>query len=64
VSDQPSGYGSRLLDFCVAILLGAMALYGAVQVVKVIWMPLCIGAFVIVAVAAIVWYLGVHSRRF
>lgn len=64
MSDQPSGYGARLLDCCVAVLLGAMALYGAVQVVKAIWLPLCIGAFVIASVAALVWYFGVHARRF
>ena len=39
---EPEQVGSRLLDGCVAVLLGAMALYGAVQIVQAIWLPLCL----------------------
>lgn len=51
---------SRLLDravaACAAILVGCMALWGAVEILKAIWLPLCLLAFVLVSgVGVWVW---------
>lgn len=55
----------RLLDravgACAAILVGAMALWGAVEILEAIWLPLCLLAFA-VAVGAGVW-LGFRQWR-
>lgn len=64
MSDYHRGYASRVLDFCVGTLLAAMALYGAVQVISAIWVPLCITVFVVAVVALIVWFFLVRERRF
>ncbi|MGW5309739.1 hypothetical protein ACWEQ0_07665 [Nocardia thailandica] len=52
---DPGRIGSRLLDVCVGLLLAAMALYGAVSILKAIWVHLCIIAFV-AGVGAFVWW--------
>lgn len=62
--DRDRGFPSRVLDLCVGTLLAAMALYGAVEVLKQIWVPLCIALFVVLSVAALVWYFTVRARRF
>ena len=54
---EPERTGSRWLDVCVSVLLGAMALYGAVLIVQAIWVWLCIGMAVIASIAAIWWIL-------
>lgn len=64
MSDPEAGLVSRMLSVCFSILLAAMALYAAVEVVQSIWLQLCIGAFVIVVVALAVWYFGIRARRF
>jgi len=46
----PSRYLDALVGACFGLLLGAMALYGAVQVVSSIWLQLCIA----IGVAAVV----------
>ncbi|RNI20723.1 hypothetical protein EFY87_14185 [Flexivirga caeni] len=38
----------RLVGACAAILVGAIALWGAVEILKAIWPWLCLLAFVIV----------------
>lgn len=43
--------GGRVLDICLLALLGAMALYGAVVIISIIWIPLCIGIAIIAAFA-------------
>lgn len=42
MSSEPERSGGRLVDLCVGLLLAAMALYGAVAILKVIWIYLCI----------------------
>lgn len=42
MSDGPGGLGSQLLNVCITILIAAMALYGAVYILREIWVPLCI----------------------
>lgn len=53
MSDEPSRLGSRLLDLCIAALLGAMALYGAVAILRSIWLYLCIALAVGAAIALV-----------
>jgi hypothetical protein len=60
MSDEPSRVGSRLLDLCLAVLLGAMALYGAVAILEAIWVYLCILAAVL-AIVGLLWWLF-HTR--
>ena len=48
MSSEPERSGSRLVDLCVGLLLAAMALYGAVAILKAIWIYLCILVAVIV----------------
>lgn len=56
---------SRLLDkvvgACAAILVGAMALWGAVEILKAIWLPLCLLAFVLASGAGL--WLGFRRWR-
>ncbi|MCF8785258.1 hypothetical protein [Rhodococcus ruber] len=42
MSDGSRGLGGRLLNVCIAILVSAMALYGAIYILRMIWVPLCI----------------------
>lgn len=42
MSGDPGGVGGRLLNACIAVFLAAMALYGAVYILREIWVPLCI----------------------
>lgn len=49
MSGEPERSGGRITDLCVGLLLAAMALYGAVAILKAIWIYLCI----LVAVVAI-----------
>lgn len=57
--NDPPRLGTRLFDACIAILLGALALYGAVLLVQAIW-PWLLGLAVIV-VGALLWSL--RQRR-
>ena len=60
---EPERTGNRLLDICIATLLGAMALYGAVTIIAAIWKPLCLVMAVIGSATAIVWILAGRFRR-
>ena len=42
MSDGPGGVGGRILNACAAIFIGTMALYGAIYILREIWVPLCI----------------------
>ncbi|ACY20720.1 hypothetical protein Gbro_1438 [Gordonia bronchialis DSM 43247] len=50
MSDDPGGLASRLLNICVTVLVAAMALYGAVYILREIWVPLCITLATVVIV--------------
>ncbi|GAB3622770.1 hypothetical protein GCM10027418_08520 [Mariniluteicoccus endophyticus] len=63
VADSSGSWLDRLVGWCFAALLGAMALYGAVAVIRSIWLPLCIGLAVVGAVVLVGW-LVLHARRF
>lgn len=45
----------RLVGWCLAVLLGAMALYGAVQIIRCIWPWLAVGLAVLGMVASTAW---------
>lgn len=53
---DPGSMLERAVGVCFAVLLGAMALYGTVRLIALIWVPLCIG---LCAVAAVIggWVL-------
>lgn len=55
MSIEPERTSSRLVDVCVALLLAAMALYGAVAILQAIWIYLCIVAF-FVGVGMLAWW--------
>lgn len=50
-----SRIGGRVVDACVGLLLAAMALYGAVSILRAIWLSLCIIAFA-VCIGAFAWW--------
>ncbi|RNI17024.1 hypothetical protein [Flexivirga caeni] len=47
---NPGRLLDRAIGVCAAVLVGAMALWGAVEILKAIWVPLCLLAFVMVVV--------------
>lgn len=46
---DPKKLLGRIVSGCFAVLLGAMALYGAVTILEAIWLPLCLLVFVTAA---------------
>jgi len=60
--DNPGSWVGRLFGWCLLVLLAAMALYGAVAIVRSIWLFLCIG-LAIVAISAVVWRLLLSRYR-
>lgn len=61
MSDDPIGIASRLFNACLAILLGAMALWGAVAIIESVWVYLCVLAAA-AAIGALIWWLV--SKRY
>ncbi len=59
----PSSLLDKLVGACFALLCGAMALFGAVQIIRSIWLPLCIGLAVVGLVVLVGWVI-IHLRRF
>jgi hypothetical protein len=62
MSEHRGSAGSRVFEVCLMALLSAMALYGAVHIILVIWIPLCIGLTILAAAAIMValfrWRIG------
>jgi hypothetical protein len=50
-SSGPGRWLDALMAGCFGVLLASLALYGAVQVIASIWVPLCIGVAAVAAVA-------------
>lgn len=61
MAESPSSLVDRVVGWCLSLLLAAMALYGAVQLIHCIWPWLAIGLAVAVVVAA-GWWLVVRWR--
>ena len=55
MSNEPERMGSRFVEACVGLLFAAMALAGAVAILRAIWIYLCVIAFV-VGIGAILWW--------
>lgn len=64
MSSDSQGWASRVFDLCVGILLAAMALYGAVQVVRAVWVPLCLTILVVVVLGLAAWFFVARFRRY
>lgn len=62
MAEEPERTGSRLLDACVGLLLACMALYGAIAILKAIWIYLCILAAIIGIGALIYWRISTRYR--
>lgn len=58
---DPNRLLDRLVGACAAILVGAIALWSAVEILKAIWLPLCLLAFVLVT--GIGLWLGFRRSR-
>lgn len=52
---DPGRIGGRFLDACVGLLLAAMALYGAISILRAIWLYLCI-VVLVVGIGALLWW--------
>lgn len=63
MSGDPGGIGNRFMNLCIGLLLAAMALYGAVAIIKSIWVPLCIVVAVIAVPSGLAWYFIARNRR-
>lgn len=59
---NPGSWVGRVVGWCFALLVGAMALEGAVRIVEGIWWQLCIGAAVALAVAGGIALIRRSSR--
>ena len=51
--EDPGSWIGRLVGWCFMALVAAMALYGAVAIVRSIWLFLCIGLAAAAILAAI-----------
>lgn len=62
---DPDRLGTRLLDLCLAVLVGALALYAAVAVMTAIWRPLAFIAGAVVVVVSLGWLVlaVIRNRR-
>lgn len=60
----PASLLERLVGLCLGVFLAAMALYGAVWLVREIWLPLCIGLAVVGVVALLSWAVCTYFRRY
>ena len=61
--NSPQRLASRVFDLCVGTLLAAMALYGAVKLIQAIWLPLCIGAGVVIVTATLIALIRSRYQR-
>lgn len=52
MSGDPGGFGGRLLDTCITVLVAVMALAGAIYILREIWVPLCITIVIVVIVGS------------
>lgn len=62
MSGEPERSGSRITDLCVGLLLAAMALNGAVAILKAIWIYLCILVAVVAIGALLIRVLNTRYR--
>lgn len=63
MSDGPGGLGGRLLNACIAVFVGAVALYGAICILQAIWVPLCITIATVAIVGGSCSLIYRHFRR-
>lgn len=59
---NPGSWVSRILGWCLGLLVAAMALCSAVSIVEGIWPQLCIGAGIVAIVVGIVAIIRRRSR--
>lgn len=59
---DPGSWIGRIVGWCFALLVGAMALSAAVQIVEDVWWQLCIGGLVAIVVAVLIAVLRNRSR--
>lgn len=64
MSRESNGLASRMFDACIGVLLAALALWGAVQIIKSIWLALCIGVLVVLVIGTAAWYFIARARRY
>ncbi|AZZ39728.1 hypothetical protein C0Z10_08140 [Acidipropionibacterium jensenii] len=59
---DPVSWIGRIVGWCFALLVGAMALSAAVQIIESIWWQLCVGGLVALIVAVVIVVLRSRSR--
>lgn len=62
MSGDPSGLGGKFLNICISVLIGMMALYGAIYILRDIWVPLCITLATIAIVSGGIALVRRHFR--
>ncbi len=63
MNHQPERWLDRLVGACFGVLLGALALYGAVWLVAAVWFELVIVVFVVTCVVGLVVLWRVRQGR-
>lgn len=58
---DPTRFVDKAIGVCLSVLLGAMALYGAVRIISAVFVPLCIGAAAVASIVGI-WFLIRRGR--
>lgn len=56
-----TGFIYKATRLCFTVLLGAMALYGAVKILSAVWVPLCIGSAALAGLVG-VWFVIRRGR--
>lgn len=58
---DPTRFVDKAVGVCLSVLLGAMALFGAVRIISAVFVPLCIGITALTAIAG-AWFLIRRGR--
>lgn len=62
MSQEPERWLDRLVGACFGVFFGALALYGAVWLLRAVWVWVVIGMVVAFVVSAI-WFFRVRRNR-
>lgn len=61
--EEPVSIIGKMVGVCFSLLLGAMAIYGAVEIIASVWLPLCMGVAAVAGLAG-TWFLIRRMRGF
>ncbi len=62
-SNDPPKWADQFVGACIGVLVGSLALYGAVLVIQHIWVWLCVSLLTGSGIACLVWWLRRRAGR-